>query len=1029
MASEYELLRKSDSDDRLYRYFVLPNSLKVLVIQDENTDKGAAAMNVNIGSIHDPPEFPGLAHFCEHMLFLGTAKYPKENDYTAFLSDHGGYSNAFTASHDTNYFFDVGYEHLEGALDRFAQFFHQPLFNQECTDREVNAVNSENEKNLKNDAWRLNQLDKACSNPKHPYVKFSTGNKATLLEEPRSRGLDTREALLQFHSKYYSSNIMGLTVLGRDSLDDLEAMVRSKFSDIENKNVVSPLHEMHPHADAKKILVQAIPVKDVRYLDLSFAIKDQTANFKSQPGHYLSHLLGHEGKGSLLSQLKAKGWVDALSAGAMTGEVGTYGFFKVSLDITKEGLAAIDSVVHTCFQYIAMLKSQPFQPYVFSECKKLYEMAFRFQDKTPPASTCSSLAKNLRLYPPAHVLSAHYDLDVFDPAATQSLLDELNPDNLRLLLVAKEIKDSIPDTEMQTEKYYETLYCKVDFEEAQLALWKSAQPVPEFHYPPQNQFIASDLSILPPPTGVASEVPSLVHDSARLKVWHKQDVTFKLPKGYINICLTSPLALNCPFNACKNRILVNMFKDALNEYSYDATLAGISFNVSSTAYGIDLSVSGYHEKLPAFLGVICKRLATYTLEETRFPMIKDQYRRKLQNFKAAQPLQIASFTLQRILSQRVFTHEQMLDALEPVTAADVQAYVPEFLKRIHLECLVFGNFSRENALSITHQVDLEFASIEGSGSLLPCERELMRLHKLDHATAKYEATTDVQEIGAVVTYMQTGRDNVRSNALLMVLHQLSHEPCFETLRTQEQLGYNVGCQALKLSGVRGLQVYVQSNHDIDYVVERIHSFLFKMDSVLTSMSNEQFEQNIMSLSAKLLEKPKTLQHEMQRYWSEIISHYYVFDRALLADAEIKKFSKSDVVEFFRRFIRPDAPDRKELYVQVKSTRAPAVSPPDVATSSVGTAGFSEGMATVVATTLGGTYAGPLGALLGAAVGGAVAKFAGNKHVPASEPKRTTSNQNAYVIKDIDAFKQGLSLYPQARGQEHVLNAVAAVSTL
>lgn len=218
------------------------------------------------------------------------------------------------------------HRHLEGALDRFAQFFYEPLFNQECTDREVNAVDSENEKNLKNDAWRLNQLDKACSNPQHPYVKFSTGNKATLLDEPKSRGLDTREALLRFHSEYYSSNIMGLTVLGRDSLDVLEAMVRMRFSDIENKKVVSPLHDTHPHEGMNKIMVQAVPIKDVRYLDLSFAIEDQTANFKSQPGHYLSHLLGHEGKGSLLSQLKAKGWVDGLSAGAMTGEVGTYGY-------------------------------------------------------------------------------------------------------------------------------------------------------------------------------------------------------------------------------------------------------------------------------------------------------------------------------------------------------------------------------------------------------------------------------------------------------------------------------------------------------------------------------------------------------------------------------------------------------------------------------------------------------------------------------------------------------------------------------
>lgn len=70
------------------------------------------------GSLSDPPNIAGLSHFCEHMLFLGTKKYPKENEYSQFLSEHAGSSNAFTSGEHTNYYFDVSHEHLEGALDR-----------------------------------------------------------------------------------------------------------------------------------------------------------------------------------------------------------------------------------------------------------------------------------------------------------------------------------------------------------------------------------------------------------------------------------------------------------------------------------------------------------------------------------------------------------------------------------------------------------------------------------------------------------------------------------------------------------------------------------------------------------------------------------------------------------------------------------------------------------------------------------------------------------------------------------------------
>lgn len=96
----------------------------------------------------DPREFPGLAHFLEHMLFLGTQKYPEENAYHKFIHEHGGSSNAFTSSEFTNFHFDCSPAFLAPALDHFAQFFISPLFTESATEREVNAVHSEHQKNI-----------------------------------------------------------------------------------------------------------------------------------------------------------------------------------------------------------------------------------------------------------------------------------------------------------------------------------------------------------------------------------------------------------------------------------------------------------------------------------------------------------------------------------------------------------------------------------------------------------------------------------------------------------------------------------------------------------------------------------------------------------------------------------------------------------------------------------------------------------------------------------------------------------------
>ena len=147
---------KSDKFDCLIK--ILPNGIKALLVSDPDSDKSSAALAVNVGSLTDSPDELGLAHFCEHLLFMGTEKYPSENDYEDYLSKNGGTSNAFTSIDKTVYYFNVDNKGFEGALDRFAQFFISSKFSEGSVEREINAINSEFSKNKNNDTWRLDQL-------------------------------------------------------------------------------------------------------------------------------------------------------------------------------------------------------------------------------------------------------------------------------------------------------------------------------------------------------------------------------------------------------------------------------------------------------------------------------------------------------------------------------------------------------------------------------------------------------------------------------------------------------------------------------------------------------------------------------------------------------------------------------------------------------------------------------------------------------------------------------------------------------
>ena len=100
-------LIKSENDQRSYRRLTLANDLDVLLISDPDADKAAVALDLYMGSYQNPDGTEGLAHFLEHMLFLGTQRYPSAGEYQTFISEHGGSHNASTSLEHTNYFFDI----------------------------------------------------------------------------------------------------------------------------------------------------------------------------------------------------------------------------------------------------------------------------------------------------------------------------------------------------------------------------------------------------------------------------------------------------------------------------------------------------------------------------------------------------------------------------------------------------------------------------------------------------------------------------------------------------------------------------------------------------------------------------------------------------------------------------------------------------------------------------------------------------------------------------------------------------------
>ncbi|XP_059056588.1 insulin-degrading enzyme [Achroia grisella] len=911
----YEDIVKSQEDKRVYRGLVLSNRLKVLLVSDPTTDKSAAAIDVNVGYLSDPDELPGLAHFCEHMLFLGTKKYPEENEYNKFLSEHGGSSNASTSSDHTTYYFDVLPEHLSGALDIFAQFFISPLFTESATGRELSAVNSEHEKNMSLDGWRLDQLNKSTAAPEHPYHKFGTGNRDTLETIPKSKGIDVRKELLKFHQQWYSSNITTLVVMGKESLDELEAIVVPLFSAVEDKSVESPRWEEHPYPERlRRKRAYCLPVKDLRSLSIDFPIPDMKKHYKSAPGHYLSHLLGHEGPGSLLSALKARGWCNSLVGGSRIGARG-FGFFGVQVDLTEEGVNHIDDIIYLVFQYISMLRSEGAQRWVWEEQRDLMAMEFRFKDTQEPRSLVTGHVHLLQEYPMEDVLSAYYLISEWKPELIDEMLSLLTPENVRIAVVAKCFGEKCT----QTEPWYGTKYLQEDIEEAKIKEWKSVTSCPELCLPPVNEFIPARLQLetSDDPT-IDAIAPAIIKDTPLMRLWFKRDNEFLLPKAVITFDIVSPLAYADPLNCNLTSVWVLVLRDSLQQFAYAAELAGLRWTVGNAKYGLTVTIDGYDDKQHVLLDKIIEHMVNFKADPKRFEIMKENHIRGIKNFEAEQPYQHAVYQQALCLSDIVWTRKQLLHAAEQMTVEQLDDFAARLMRKVHVEGFMFGNLTRERALKIAN--NLENKLPKDATPLLAQQLLLHREIELGKGTTFLRETENsVHKSSCTSLYYACGLRDTRQNVALELLAQTLSEPCFSILRTKEQLGYIVFSGVRRSNGVQGLRVIVQSDRHPAYLERRIDAFLAGSQSYLIDMTEEEFLKHRTALAAQKLEKPKRMSSRASQLWGEITAQVYNFDRPRVEVEQLNTITKEELIEFYKKYISEDSLERQKLSVYVVST--------------------------------------------------------------------------------------------------------------
>ncbi|KAK7301570.1 hypothetical protein RJT34_12437 [Clitoria ternatea] len=890
--------------------------------------KAAAAMCVGIGSFSDPYEAQGLAHFLEHMLFMGSDEFPDENEYDSYLSKHGGSSNAYTETEYTCYHFEVKPEFLKGALRRFSQFFISPLVKKEAMEREVLAVDSEFNQVLQNDACRLQQLHSHTSAPNHPLNRFFWGNKKSLVDA-MEKGINLREQILTLYNNYYHGGLMKLVVIGGESLDDLESWVVELFGTVKKGLQANPVFTVDDTIWKSGKVYWLEAVKDVHLLDLSWTLPCLHQEYLKKPEDYLAHLLGHEGRGSLLSFLKARGWATSLSAGV--GDEGIYRssiayVFVMSIHLTDSGVEKIFDIIGFVYQYLKLLRQDSPQEWIFKELQNIGNMEFRFAEEQPQDDYAAELAENLHFYPPEHVIYGEYVFKTWDDQLIKHILGFFIPENMRVDVVSKLFLKS---EDFQYEPWFGSRYIEEDIAKNLMELWRNPPEIDaSLHLPSRNEFIPSDFSIRAGDTHVDdlanSTSPRCIVDEALMKFWYKLDRTFKVPRANSYFRINMKSGYDNVKSCVMSELFIFLLKDELNEITYQASVAKLETSVSYVGDMLELKVYGFNEKLPVLLSKFFSVARSFMPTEDRFKVIKEDIKRALRNTNM-KPLSHSTYLRLQVLCETFYDVDEKLRYLNDLSFEDLKPFIPELLSQLYIEGLCHGNLTEEEAISISNIFKMNFPVNPLPVELRHAER-IICLPPSANLVRDVNVKNKLEKNSVAELYFQIEQDigveSIKLKALIDLFDEIIEEPFFNQLRTKEQLGYAVESSPRVTYRVFGFCFCIQSSeYNPFYLQGRIDNFLNGLEELLEGLDGDTFENYKSGLMAKLLEKDPSLTYESNRLWNQIAEKRYIFDMSKKEAEELENISKHDVVEWYKTYFKESSPKCRRLLVRVWGCRS------------------------------------------------------------------------------------------------------------
>ncbi len=949
------------NDTLEYNLVELENKLKIFFIQDTEATNSSAHMFVDVGSNRDyytinnkTFKILGLAHFLEHMLFMGSDLYPGGSFFQKTLEENGGETNAYTSSDSTNYYFSVRAGKFSKLLEIFSRFFVKPLFETKYVKKEVSAVDSEHKKNISSDMWRHNDIfRKFILNPE--FNKFSTGDKSTLVIVTDEDVNELRKRLLEFYELFYSSDNM-VVFISHNKIDTAFIdYVKTIFKHVPLRNhQISPIPSLGRASYREfKDSYEMIYVKSIKKensIDLNWFVESNgryVNNIRIDSFDIMANILGHEGHKSLYSLLMNDGYINNLSVG-MRNQYNENSAFNIHINLTEKGYIHRDDIIYIVCQYIDNLSNS-----------NVIETFYDEDRKNTLISTIDYIGRDGMAI--AEMLSYIYDTTKMD--LKYGLIRHLALDNIEIIgdhftktlksltlnrlkiIVSSYLKIPVK----KAEKYYGTKYSINVVPIDNNKILKYAKINGKNYIPDRNVYLPDSLVVINPLSKSDNNYDNYDKHIKYIKLqdegqcYVKSKNNFKTYKSIIDLSFELDHLNRSKKDNIISYLLIMLYSayiyDIKNPDIYSMGMGNYVFGQSIYHNTYQINISGYPDKIIEIFEIILKWMLvdddSVKIDEKIYERLYTRYYNIIHNSRYQEPFR-KILDLHKILNPNVITDDDKMEFIDMFNLEAMKSNESE---------INFNNFRKKAIVVISTAVKGSMKGMFGGSIKIEDCKKIIKLlesyltfvDRRDHREnlIDFERNTKEQkiiniksmnphEVNTAVLYCiflskscQSNKNNdwIIPNCYNSLIRMFVNESFVSHMRTENEMGYIVFSTLLNVN----YSTELEKNYFLGFIIQRdnrethldinqiIKSYIDEiMYPNFLKLSDDKFESMRQGVLNVVSEKYHNVFEELDYSFSTILSKKYVdsdiesFDKQEKMIKALKSITKNGMIEYFKK---------------------------------------------------------------------------------------------------------------------------------